>query len=58
MIELNGWLLTLIIIGVLNIGVSMAKHGEKKEGKHSFTGSLLGFGIQLTLIYMAIKTGL
>jgi len=54
---MNGWFLAIIIIGVLNLGINLAKHGEKKNEKYNFITSLLGMAIQLTLIYMAIKTG-
>lgn len=54
---MNGWFLTLIILNVLNLGVVLSKHGEPREGKHEFWSSLIGSGLTIALIYMAIYTG-
>lgn len=55
---MNGWFLTLILMGVLNIGIVMAKHGESKENeKYNFFITLFGVLVQIGLIYMAIQTG-
>lgn len=55
---MNGWFLTLILMGVLNIGIVMAKHDEPKENeKYNFFTTFFSVLLQLGLIYMAIKTG-
>lgn len=56
---MNGWLIAIVVIGVLNIGINLAKHGQNKsDEKYSFYGAAIGFLIQLFLIYKAIETGL
>jgi len=56
---MNGWLITLIILGVLNIGINLAKHGESKsDEKYNFFTATIAFLIQLFLIYKAIEVGL
>lgn len=54
---MNGWFLALIIMAVLGLGIEMAQHGKKKEGKHSFWVALIAVLIQISLTYMAIQTG-
>ena len=55
---MNGWFLSLIIIAVLNIGINLAKHGEKRNDDYNVVTSIIGATIQLVLTYMAIKVGI
>lgn len=54
---MNGWFLALIIIGVLNIGIHIAKQGEKKVSEYNFLTALFGLAIEIIIVYMAIVTG-
>lgn len=54
---MNGYFLALIIIYVLSLGVTVAKHGQPREGNINFYSSVVVTGIVFTLIYMAVKTG-
>lgn len=54
---MNGWFLAMITIYILNIGISLAKHGEEKKGEYNFFSQLLGAVIGIFIIYMAVKTG-
>ena len=54
---MNGWFLALIIIYVLNLGMTLSSHGKPREGTHNFWTALLGSSIGLTLIYFAIAAG-
>ncbi len=54
---MNGWLLTIIILYVLNLGGHFHSHGKKKDEEYNFWSALFGGILMMTLIYMAIKTG-
>ncbi|WP_186321332.1 hypothetical protein [Bacillus sp. FJAT-22090] len=54
---MNGWFLAIVILGVLNVGVNLAKHGQPKEDNYSFWSALFGVLITIGLAYMAIKIG-
>ena len=55
---MNGWFIAILFLCMLELGVNMAKHGERREGHHNFGSTLIGQAILISLIYMAIKTGL
>lgn len=54
---MNGWFLSLIIVCVLSLGGHMAKHGEPKNDKYNFWLSLIANGIEIFVVYQAIKMG-
>lgn len=54
---MNIWFLIMIIVDSLNIGISLAKHGQPRETNYNFFSRLIGCGIDIFIIYMAIKTG-
>lgn len=41
----------LLILYVLSIGVSLAKHGEPKIGQYNFWTALIGAAIELELLW-------
>jgi|WetSurMetagenome_2_1015567.scaffolds.fasta_scaffold37656_9 hypothetical protein len=43
----------ILILGllILSLGISLAKHGEPKNGKENFFITLLGVALQITLLY-------
>lgn len=49
---MNGWIIAFLAIQLLGLGMSLARHGQKKEGTHDFWSHLLGFAIVITLLYM------
>lgn len=55
---MNGWFLAVIILGVLGVGMNLAKDGQPREGNYNFWVALIGTLIQIGLVYMAIKAGL
>lgn len=54
---MNGWFITISVIYILNIGINLAKNGEKKDENYSFVTALIGALIGLLLTYMAVKIG-
>lgn len=54
---MNGWFIALLMMYALDLGIATAKNGQKKEGKYSFGGSLIGSAIGIFIVYMAIRTG-
>lgn len=40
-----------LTINLLGLGISLAKHGEPKEGKYSFWWTLLSLLINVALLY-------
>lgn len=53
---MNGYFLTLIILYTLNLGFTLANHGEEK-GKYNFFSTLISALIEMFLIYNAIRVG-
>lgn len=45
--------ITLLAILLLDLGYSLAKHGEYKENKYNFWASLIAMAIQIWLYYEA-----
>ncbi|MCM3109891.1 hypothetical protein [Lederbergia lenta] len=54
---MNGWFLTIIILSMLNLGIHFSNHGKKREEKYDFWSALIGFALQMLLVYMAIRSG-
>ncbi len=54
---MNIYFIILIIIYILNIGIALGKHGEEKVSRYSFPTTLLGSGIGIALLVLAVKTG-
>lgn len=54
---MNIWFCILIVIHILNLGVELGKHGERKTKTHNFFVQLVGSAIGITLLYLAVKTG-
>lgn len=54
---MNWWFIGIILWLVLELGGTIAKHGEDRRGKYNFGASLVVIGALVTVIYMAIKTG-
>lgn len=46
-------LIALIALQMLGLGVSLARHGEPREGNYNFFTTLLSCAISWWLIYMA-----
>lgn len=53
----NGWFLTMFVLNMINIGISLGKHGEEKLTEYNFIETLICSVINLFIIYMAIKKG-
>lgn len=48
-----GWpQITLLAILALNLGINLARHGERKNEKYNFFIALFGIGLDLFLLYM------
>jgi hypothetical protein len=43
----------LLVIQILNLGITLAKNGEPKEGKYNFWARLLAVIILIVLYYYA-----
>lgn len=55
---MNGWFLTYIILGVLGLGIHLAKHGQsRRDEKYNFWAMLFSFFISVAIVFMAIVTG-
>ena len=54
---MNIYFIVLMIMYILNIGIALGKHGEENVSKYSFLATLLGSGIGIALLYLAVKTG-
>jgi uncharacterized membrane protein len=54
---MNGWFITMIVLGALSLGMSLSKHGEPKKEKYNFWATLIGVGLQIFIVYMAVLTG-
>lgn len=54
---MNGWFLGIVCIYILSLSIALTNHGKEREDIYNFWETLSSFGIILTLIYMAIKTG-
>lgn len=54
---MNIYFIILLCSEVLRIGISLAKHGEPKEENYSFFYALISAGINIFLLYMAVKQG-
>jgi hypothetical protein len=48
---MNIYLIIYFTLNILGLGIVLAKHGEKKEGNHSFFASITAFIISLSLLY-------
>ena len=54
---MNVYFIILLCLEVLRIGINLAKHGEPKEGDYSFFYATISAGINIFLLYMAVKQG-
>lgn len=54
---MNGWFIAIIALYALNIGESLAKHGERKSGEYNVWATLNITIILLFLTYRAIRHG-
>lgn len=54
---MNIYFIILTSIYLLNIGISLGKHGEEKVTKYNFFTTFIGSAIGFTLLYFAVKTG-
>ena len=54
---MNIYFIILIIMHILNIGIALGKYGEDKLNRYSFLTTLLGRGIGIALLVLAVKTG-
>jgi len=50
---MNIYLIIYLTLGVLNLGMHLAKHGEPKETKYNFWYTLIAFIIVLFVLYKA-----
>ena len=56
---MNWWFIVYLCMNAISIGMHLVKHGEPKEEEYyNFFGAVFGAGIGITIVYMAIKTGL
>lgn len=54
---MNGWFLAIIILFVLNLGINLTRHGEKKKENYNLWVAVIGGGVRILLTYIAIVTG-
>lgn len=54
---MNIYYFILLAIHILNLGIALGKHGEKKVTTYNFGANLIGSIIGITLLYLAVKTG-
>ena len=52
MIRLGIWQLVWIVILVLNLGINLAMHGERRRDNYNFFTSVLGGAISFFILYM------
>lgn len=43
----------ILVIFAINLGVTLAKHGEPKDGKYNFWAEIISTFIMLSLLYCA-----
>jgi hypothetical protein len=43
--------ITYLVLAVLGIGISLAKHGEPKTGEHNFLTTVLAFALICWILY-------
>ena len=48
---MNIYIIILLILHVLGLGFTLAKHGEPKDGEYNFFHSLIGFIVTWALLY-------
>lgn len=54
---MNICFLILIIMHILNIGIALGRHGEERIQKYNVFTTLIGSGIEIALLYFAVKIG-
>jgi hypothetical protein len=50
---MNLSLLIYLGLNILGLGIILAKHGQQREGKHSFWRAVICWGVELFLLYKA-----
>lgn len=43
----------ILVIFAINLGITLAKHGEPKDGKYNFWTEIISIFIMLSLLYCA-----
>lgn len=54
---MNICFIILTIMYILNIGIALGRHGQEKIEKYNVFTTLIGSGIGITLLYLAVRTG-
>ena len=54
---MNGYFITILIFEVLAVGVTLAKHGEPRDGNYNFFARFVVAVITIFLTIMAIRKG-
>ena len=40
-----------IVLAILGLGITIARHGQAREGKYNFWTQLVGLGINVAILY-------
>ena len=54
---MNIYFIILLSLWLLSLGISLAEHGKRKQGKTDFIASFISFAVILFLTVKAIEKG-
>jgi hypothetical protein len=53
----NWCFLVLLLLYAAELGATLVKHGQRKEGTYNFFTTLITAAVIISLVYMAIRLG-
>lgn len=55
---MNIWFIVILLLFMFELGITVSKNGERKEGHYNLRSTIIGQLFLLSLIYMAMSKGI